>query len=69
MRGKLSEDLRGWVNKLGASLKLKRKIENLLRDSVRLEEDMKISMAKLEAVVSTEAEKKSLNKVKFNLYK
>lgn len=69
MRGKLSEDLRGWVNKLGASLKLKRKIENLLRDSVRLEENMKSSMAKLEAVVSTEAEKKSLNKVKFNLYK
>lgn len=69
MRGKLSEDLRGWVNKLGASLKLKRKIENLLRDSVRLEENMKSSMAKLEAVVSTEAEKKSLNRVKFNLYR
>lgn len=41
----------------------------MLRDSVRLEEDMKISMAKLEAVVSTEAEKKSLNRVKFNLYR
>lgn len=69
LRGKLSEDLRGWVNKLGASLKLKRKIENLLTDSVRLAEDMKSSIAKLEAVVSTEAEKKSLNKVKFNLYR
>lgn len=55
MRGKLSEDLEGWVNKLGASLKLKRKIENMLTGSVRLAEDMKSSMAKLEAVVSTKA--------------
>lgn len=55
MRGKLSEDLGGWVNKLGASLKLKRKIENMLTGSVRLAEDMKSSMAKLEAVVSTKA--------------
>lgn len=55
MRGKLSEDLGGWVNKLGASLKLKRKIENMLTGSVRLAEDMKSPMAKLEAVVSTKA--------------
>lgn len=52
---KVIGSLRGWVNKLGASLKLKRNIENMLTDIARLAEDMKSSMAKLEAVVSTKA--------------
>lgn len=49
----------------------------MLTDIVRLTEDMKSSMAKLEAVVSTKAgneedvnvKQKSLNTVKFNLYR